>query len=182
MSWKDILKMVGNEDDYIPEAMRELLEENESLQDKYVSFMDELNYEVNQLGEKMAKIAEEDNLDDYATKAIDKYINMNVTGDEHFEEVYEAVSDEYYTRKRDAGEEEDSAPQLEYGNKNQKTFEDLENFQGQYYENEWTDYRTNRELSALMAAVSRGDTDNLEEEFPEAYLIFDEAGLLSDLE
>lgn len=182
MSWFDILKLYGNEDDYIPEAMRELLEENESLQDKYVSFMDELNYEVYQLGEKMTKIAEEDNLDDYATKAIDKYMNMNVTGGEHFEDVYQSVSDEYYTRKRDAGEEEDSAPQLEYGNKNQKTLEALEDFQGQYYENEWTDYRTNRELSALMAAVSRGDTDNLEGEFPEAYLIFNEAGLLNELE
>ena len=182
MSCFDILKMYGDEDEYVSKEMLELLEESDSLQYKFDNFMEELNYETNQLGKQMAKVAEEDNLGDWATKAIDKYTDMNITGTDHFNDVYQSITDEYYSRKRDAEEEEDSGPQLEYGDKNQKTLEALEDFQGQHYENEWTDYRTNRELSALMAAVSRGDTDNLEGEFPEAYLIFNEAGLLNELE
>mgnify|MGYP003121449112 CR=1 FL=1 len=182
MSWFDIVKLQGNEDDYVPKEMLELLEESESLEWKYNNFMEELNWETYQLGERMAKVAQEDNLDDWATKAIDKFMNMSVTGSEHFEDLYQAITDEYHSRQRDAEDEEASGPQLEYGDKNQKTVEALEDFQGQHYENEWTDYRTNRELSAFMAAVSRGDTDNLESDFPEAYLIFNEAGLLNDLE
>mgnify|MGYP003132900848 CR=1 FL=1 len=67
------------------------------------------------------------------------------------------------------------------GNQNKEIVDDLDDFQTQYYENEYTDPKTNQELEALTVAISNGDTKNLERRFPEAYLIFGEADLLGDL-
>lgn len=181
MSWFAVLKMYGDEKDYLSREMISLLENNQSIQYKYNSLMEEIDSERYNLGKEILELAKKDNLDDYAMKAIKSYMEDDITSERHFDDLWQAISDTYITRKKN-DEEEDPVPQLKYGNKNQETLQTLEDFQGQYYENEFTDYRTNREMSAFMAAVSRGDTDNLERDYPEAYLIFNEAGLLNNLE
>ena len=183
MSWFAVLKMYGDEEDYLSREMISLLEDNESIQYKYTSLMEEIDSERYNLGKEILELAKKDNLDDYVMRAIKSYMENDITSERHFDDLWQAISDTYIERKRNGEEEEeDPVPQLKYGNKNQETLQTLEDFQGQYYENEFTDYRTNREMSAFMAAVSRGDTDNLERDYPEAYLIFNEAGLLNDLE
>jgi len=76
-------------------------------------------------------------------------------------------------------EDEDTTPKR--GNENKKIVEDLDMFQTQHYEKYGTPDQ-NQALEALISAVSNGDVSNLRNRFPFAHLVFDEAGLLGDLE
>jgi len=113
--------------------------------------------------------------------------------DKHINEVFEAV--EQYNRsiynlgealsemeeKEKEKESEDPVPQ--YGNKNAKAVEAMSSFQDQYYENPYSDPEENRELSAFIAGVSNGESvTELEKEYPGAYIVFDSAGLLNEVE
>jgi len=67
------------------------------------------------------------------------------------------------------------------GTQNREIVQALDDFQTQHYENEYTDPETNQELEAFTVAISNGDTKDLERRFPEAYVIFSEAGLLNNM-
>ena len=70
-----------------------------------------------------------------------------------------------------------------YGNKNAKAVESMEQFYDQYYENPYSDPEENRELGAFIAGVSNGESmSDLERKYPGAYIVFDGAGLLNEVE
>tara|TARA_R100001509_G_scaffold14300_1_gene7281 strand:- start:3860 stop:4414 length:555 start_codon:yes stop_codon:yes gene_type:complete len=183
MTWFDVLKMYGDEDEYVPKEMLELLDENESLQYKYDSFMEDLNYDRYDLAQQMLEVAKKDNLGDYGMKAIEKYMNYEIEGSGTFDDVHEAITDEYYTKKRDAGDDDDDYVPPKQGNKNAKAVESMEQFYDQYYENPYSDPEENRELGAFIAGVSNGESmSDLERKYPAAYVVFDSAGLLNEVE
>lgn len=193
MSWFDMLKMhmYGDEDEYVPKEMLELLEENESLHIRYENFMEEINEERYELAQKMLEVAKKDNLSDYAMKAIDKYMKYNVEdyeGDLYnnqgtFSDVHTQITSEYHSKKRDAEDDDDDYVSPKYGNKNAKAVESMEQFYDQYYENPYSDPEENRELGAFIAGVSNGESmSELERKYPGAYIVFDSAGLLNEVE
>lgn len=183
MSWERILKRELNFENLADEVMEfQLNEANVVRWDDWRDFYnrigdDPIFPDSDNAGELRGKLKESQK------KYIDSRISDVLQAVEDYNDALFSLSEALYElTTEEEEEEEDPVPQLKYGNKNQETLQALEDFQSQYYENEFTDYRTNREMSAFMAAVSRGDTDNLERDYPEAYLIFNEAGLLNDLE
>mgnify|MGYP003116438632 CR=1 FL=1 len=184
MNWFDVLKVYySDEEDYVPKEMLELLGENESLQYKYERFMEDLNTERYDLAQQMLEVAKKDNLDDYAMKAIDKFMNYSIENSSTFDDIHEKITTEYFSKKRDAGDDDDDYVSPEYGNKNAKAVESMEQFYDQYYENPYSDPEENRELGAFIAGVSNGESlAELERKYPGAYIVFDSAGLLNEVE
>lgn len=202
MSWFKIIKK-DNRDDYkIPDDVKMFMGDLENAYDESINIKDkmelaeydsdaedleevkqeleEFSYEVYKLGKKLQVLITKYKIEDMISSVKDLEGNSPIPVDIGTDEVdYYGIIDElkehFYVDPY-----EDKTPKR--GNENKKIVEKLDDFQTQHYENPFTSPETNQALEELTSAVSNGDVNNLKNRFPEAHLIFDEAGLLSDLE
>ena len=202
MSWFKIIKK-DNRDDYkIPDDVKMFMGDLENAYDESINIKDkmelaeydsdaedleevkqeleEFSYEVYKLGKKLQVLITKYKIEDMISSVKDLEGNSPIPVDIGTDEVdYYGIIDElkehFYVDPY-----EDKTPKR--GNENKKIVEKLDDFQTQHYENPFTSPETNQALEELTSAVSNGDVNNLKNRFPEAHLIFDEAGLLSDLD
>ncbi len=112
---------------------------------------------------------------DWSPKEIEKSpIQMQDKDDVDYQRIIDALKENFYVDPH-----EDTTPKR--GNENKKIVEELDAFQTQHYEQYGTPEQ-NQRLEAFTSVVSNGDVSNLRSRFPFAHLVFDEAGLLGDLE
>lgn len=184
MSWFDVIKIYGNEEeDNLPKEMYGWLEELSSIEEDYVyekgvllevdnqiyDICDEMLEYVKNKGGEISKLS----------KDIQRYQDASVA-DEEFEDLYHTVVDVYTELKDD--EDDDGYTSPKRGNKNAKAVELMDDFTDQYYENPFSDYREVRDLSAFKAGISNGESlADLENKYPSAFIIFDSAGLLNEV-
>ena len=141
--------------------------------------------EVFQLGEKLQSLIDKHKIKDmddavnelkhrspiyYPTTSRDgSYVDYDM--------IIEGLEESFYVDPYD--EEQNNKPKR--GNKNKKIIEELDDFQTQHYEQYGTS-EDNQDLEEFISAISNGDVSNLKRRFPFAHLVFEEAGLLGDLE
>ena len=202
MSWFKVIKKDNSDDYKIPDDVKSFISDIENAYDESINIKDkmelaeydsdeedleeveqeleEFSYEVYKLGKKLQVLITKYKIKDMNSSVKDLEGNSPIPVDIGTDEVdYYGIIDElkehFYVDPY-----EDKTPKR--GNENKKIIERLDDFQTQHYENPFTSPETNQALEELTSAVSNGDVTNLKNRFPEAHLIFDEAGLLSDLE
>ena len=201
MSWFKIIKKDNSDDYKIPDDVKMFMGDLENAYDESINIKDkmelaeydsdaedlekveqeleEFSYEVYKLGKKLQVLITKYKIEDMISSVKDLEGSSPIPVDIGIDEVdYYGIIDElkehFYVDPY-----EDKTPKR--GNENKKIVEKLDAFQTQNYEQYGTSEQ-NQALEELTSAVSNGDVTNLKNRFPEAHLIFDEAGLLSDLE
>jgi|TARA_R100001463_G_scaffold42066_4_gene88369 hypothetical protein len=179
MSWRKILKKEIDFKELSEEVEQFQLEDfNAVKHEDFIEFYDKIGKD----GRDSKELRE--TLDESEKKYLDKHIEAVFQGIQQYNNslyyLGEALGDIGDGKEKS---EKDPVPQLQYGNKNAKAVEAMSSFQDQYYENPYSDPEENRELSAFIAGVSRGESvTELEKEYPGAYIVFDSAGLLNEVE
>tara|TARA_R100000988_G_scaffold103307_2_gene81773 strand:- start:526 stop:1092 length:567 start_codon:yes stop_codon:yes gene_type:complete len=187
MSWFNIIKMDYNdEEDNLPREIYDLLQELEDLEDEYGTMMDRIDNELWETCDKIIDFIQKDeNLEGKNKNAllnITKEHQRKSVSERHFDTVYHYFTDTYTELTKEEDDDDGyTAPQQ--GSKNAKAVQAMESFKDQYYENPYSDYRENRDLTAFIAGISNGEPiSDLERKFPGAYIVFDSAGLLNEVE
>ena len=189
MSWFDLIKLDYNPDseDNLPREIYDSLERLDEIENDYFRNRDEIDYEIYEICDKLldfvkndARLQSEPKERDTLLRIVKEHQKKSVS-DGHFETVYHYFTDTYDDLKNKEEDDDDFSPK--YGSKNRKAVEAMQSFQDQYYENPYSDYRENRDLTAFIAGVSNGEPlSDLERKFPGAYIVFDSAGLLNEVE
>ena len=177
MSWRTILKKEINFKELSEEVEQfKLSDFNEVKYNDFIEFYDKIG------GRDSKELRE--TLDESDKKYLDKQIEAVFQAIEQYNRSLLNLEEALYEMEgKEEESEEDPVPQLQYGNKNAKAVEAMSSFQDQHYENPYSDPEENRELSAFIAGVSRGESvTELEKEYPGAYIVFDSAGLLNEVE
>ena len=182
MSWFEIVKIYrGDESEYLPKEVYSLLDDLKDLDDKYRDVEDEINSEAYDILDKLLEIAKQEKDDKYMVKGIEKFMREGAIAGGDFESLYHTITDEYQEKK--SNQSSDGYVSPTYGNKNAKAVESMKDFTDEYYENPYSDPEENRELTAFIAGVSNGESiSELERKYPGAYIVFDSAGLLNEVE
>jgi len=202
MSWFTIIKKDNSVDYKIPDDVKMFMADLESAEQESESIKDqveqaeyhkqeddledlkeeeyELQAEVSELGDKLKSL-----IDKYKIKDMDWaveelkdfspiYYPFKSGESVNYFQINDSLKDNFYVDPY-----EDKTPKR--GNKNKKIVARLNSFQNQHYEQYGTP-EENQDLHEFISAVSNGDVSNLRNRFPFAHLVFDEAGLLGDLE
>ena len=190
MSWFDLIKLDYNPDSEanLPREIYDSLERLDDIENKYFSDRDDIDYEIYEICDKLldfvkndARLQSEPQERDALLEIVREHQKKSVS-DRHFETLYFYFI-ETYDDLKDKEEEDDDDFSPKYGSKNRKAVEAMESFKDQYYENPYSDYKENRELTSFIAGVSNGEPiSDLERKFPGAYIVFDSAGLLNEVE
>ena len=202
MSWFKIIKKDNSSDYKIPDDVRMFMADLESAEQESESIKDqveqaeydeqeddledlkeeeyELQAEVYELGNKLKSLIDKYKIKDmdWAVKELKDlspiYYPFESGESVNYFEINDSLKESFYVDPY-----EDKTPKR--GNKNKKIIEELDDFQTQHYEQYGTSEQ-NQALQEFISAVSNGDVSNLRNRFPFAHLVFDEAGLLGDLE
>jgi len=204
MSWFKIIKKDNSSDYKIPDDVKMFMgdikdaeEESENIKDQveqaeYHKQKDdledlkeeeyELQAEVSELGDKLKSL-----IDKYKIKDMDWAVEELKNLSPIYYPFKDGESVDYFEINNSLKEKfyvdpfEDENKTTKRGNENKKIVEELDEFQTQNYEQYGTPEQ-NQDLGEFISAVSNGDVSNLRSRFPFAHLVFDEAGLLGDLE